>query len=100
MRPQIEKRLGMIELAIGAITLVAAMGLVVASVYYQSIWPHKSRALLAFAMYPTMTAVAFSIGGLLLWKGWEFRFAMQPVILGYGLLGIAVIIGVLIDVYL
>ena len=100
MRPEIEKRLGMIELAFAAAALIAALGLVVASVYYQSIWPHKSRALFAFALYPTITAVAFSVGGLLLQKGWEFRFAMQPVILGYGLLGIAVCLGVLIDVYL
>ena len=99
MSAKLQKLLGKIELTIGALAFLGMIALLIASSYYQNIWPHKSYSLLVFSGYPALTAVTLSFGGLLLVKQWELRLAMQPALLIYGLFGIAVVAGVLIEVY-
>ena len=80
--------------------LWVAVGLIIASAYYQDLWPHKSHALFVFSGYPALSGVTLTFAGVLLVKQWEFRFAMQPALLIYGLSGIAVIVAVLIGMYI
>ncbi len=100
MRTDMEKRIGGVEFVVASIAMTAVIGLVIASIYYAPIWPHKSRALLFYALYPSITAVTFGLGGLLLWKGWDFRYAMQPALLGYGIMGIVFSLAPLVELYL
>ena len=92
-----QKLLGKIELAVGALMLCIAAGLLIASAYYQDLWPHKSHALFQFSGYPALSGVTLTFAGVLLVKQWELRLAMQPALVIYGLTGIAVIAAVLID---
>ena len=95
-----QKLLGKIELTVGGLMFLVVIGLLLASAYYQDIWPHKSHALFVFSGYPALAAVTLSFAGLLLIKQWELRLAMQPVLVIYGLSGIIVMAAVLFEVYL
>ena len=94
-----QKLLGKIELTVGGLMFLVVIGLLLASAYYEDVWPHKSHALFVFSGYPALAAVTLSFAGLLLVKQWELRIAMQPVLVIYGLSGLAAIAAVLFDLY-
>ena len=99
MSAERQKLVGKIELSVGLLMLLVVAGLLAASAYYHDVWPHKSHALLVFSGYPALSGVTLSFAGLLLVNQWELRIAMQPVLLIYGLSGIAIIVAVLLDVH-